>query len=243
MIIISRSMARAMFPDGRAVGQRIRSWRDENLYREIVGVVGDVRYWGLTDGRRQQRLRAAHAELVAVADARRAQRQVPPETLVRSVRAAIWSVDRKLPWPRSRRSNSGGQEHGLCRASACSCSSSSAPSPSSRRGRHLRGDRVCRHAAHPRDRHPDGAGRVQGHGRRDGHLERLPPVGAGVAIGIAAAFGVTRVFASLLFEVEPTDATTFAIASLLLLAVAMLAACIPAARAARIDPVTTLRCE
>ena len=65
----------------------------------------------------------------------------------------------------------------------------------------------------------------------------------GVVIGLAAAFGVTRVFTSLLYEVEPTDAATFAIASLLLLAVAMLAACIPAARAARIDPVTTLRCE
>jgi putative ABC transport system permease protein len=66
---------------------------------------------------------------------------------------------------------------------------------------------------------------------------------AGVAIGLAAAVAVNRVFASLLFEVEPTDAATFAAASVLLLAVAMLAACIPAARAARIDPVTTLRYE
>jgi hypothetical protein len=47
--MISQSMARAMFPDGRILGRRIRSWRDENLYREVVGVVGDVRHYGLTE--------------------------------------------------------------------------------------------------------------------------------------------------------------------------------------------------
>jgi hypothetical protein len=49
VIMISQSMARAMFPDGRILGRRIRSWRDENLYREVVGVVGDVRHYGLTE--------------------------------------------------------------------------------------------------------------------------------------------------------------------------------------------------
>jgi putative ABC transport system permease protein len=49
VIIVSQSMARAMFPDGRVLGRRMRSWRDENVYREIVAVVGDVRHYGLTE--------------------------------------------------------------------------------------------------------------------------------------------------------------------------------------------------
>ena len=50
VIIISRAMAKAMFPNGSPVGKRIRSWRDENVYREIVGVAGDVRYESLAGG-------------------------------------------------------------------------------------------------------------------------------------------------------------------------------------------------
>ena len=42
-------MARRLFPGGDALGHRIRSWRDENVLREIVGVVADVRYEGLAD--------------------------------------------------------------------------------------------------------------------------------------------------------------------------------------------------
>jgi hypothetical protein len=47
--IVSRSFARLMFGDADPMGQRVRSWRDENLYRRIVGVVDEVRYNGLAD--------------------------------------------------------------------------------------------------------------------------------------------------------------------------------------------------
>jgi putative ABC transport system permease protein len=43
VIIVSQSFAREMFGNESPLGRRIRSWRDENLYREIVGVVGDLR--------------------------------------------------------------------------------------------------------------------------------------------------------------------------------------------------------
>ena len=62
----------------------------------------------------------------------------------------------------------------------------------------------------------------------------------GVAIGLAAAFGVTRLIASLLF-VSPTDGLTFTAISVLLTAVAMLASLLPARRAARVDPLVALR--
>jgi putative ABC transport system permease protein len=64
----------------------------------------------------------------------------------------------------------------------------------------------------------------------------------GVAVGLAAAFGVTRLIASLLF-VSPTDGLTFTAISALLAAVAMLASLLPARRAARVDPLVALRQE
>src|SRR6185436_7599037 len=49
VIIINATMARRVFGDEVPLGKRIRSWRDENELREIVGVVEDVRYFGRDD--------------------------------------------------------------------------------------------------------------------------------------------------------------------------------------------------
>ncbi|MGC1647643.1 MAG: ABC transporter permease [Candidatus Sulfotelmatobacter sp.] len=65
----------------------------------------------------------------------------------------------------------------------------------------------------------------------------------GVMIGLAAAFLLTRLMRSLLFGVETTDPITFAGISVLLAMIALLATYIPAQRAARINPLISLRCE
>jgi predicted permease len=66
---------------------------------------------------------------------------------------------------------------------------------------------------------------------------------AGVMLGLAAAFLLTRLIRSLLFGVEAFDPITFAGTSFLLAIVTLLACYIPAQRAARIDPLISLRCD
>jgi putative ABC transport system permease protein len=66
---------------------------------------------------------------------------------------------------------------------------------------------------------------------------------AGMAIGLAGAFAVARVVASLLYGVKPTDVMTFIFTSMLLAFIALVACYIPARRAMRIDPLAAIRYE
>jgi len=73
--------------------------------------------------------------------------------------------------------------------------------------------------------------------------EGMLPTAVGLAVGVAGALALTRVLRSMLFEIKPTDPTTFIGVSLLLTAVALLACWIPARRAMRVDPMVALRYE
>jgi putative ABC transport system permease protein len=65
----------------------------------------------------------------------------------------------------------------------------------------------------------------------------------GMALGLAGALGVTRLMAGLLFGVSANDPLTFGVIALLLTAVALLAALVPARRAMKVDPPAAIRNE
>jgi ABC-type antimicrobial peptide transport system permease subunit len=72
-----------------------------------------------------------------------------------------------------------------------------------------------------------------------GHVARLAALG--IALGLAGAFALTRLMASMLYAVRPRDFFTYAAVSLILGAVALAAGYLPSRRALALDPVAALR--
>jgi putative ABC transport system permease protein len=86
-----------------------------------------------------------------------------------------------------------------------------------------------------------------GAGRRDVLTlvlrQALPLIGAGLGMGLAASLLLARLLGTLLFEVAPTDPVTSIAVAILLGAVGLAAAALPAHRAATVDPLVALRVE
>ena len=76
--------------------------------------------------------------------------------------------------------------------------------------------------------------------KRVGKISSMP---SGIGIGLPLALAVTRLTASLLFGLKPTDPKTIAAAVIVMLAVAAIAGYLPARRASRVDPMVALRYE
>ena len=74
-------------------------------------------------------------------------------------------------------------------------------------------------------------------------VEGMKPVLFGVVLGIAGAFALGRLLASLIYAVRPTDPLTFFGSAVLLALISLLACMIPAYRATRVDPLAALRYE
>ena len=244
VVIINATMAREFFGGERAVGKRMKAEAyGISDWWEVVGVVADERFFGWDSdlypatyfpyGVRPER---GMAFVVRT--------KIDPMYVSSSVRQAIWSIDKDLPFTQvgtmeQRLSQSFAERRfhmillGVFAGLALILSLVGiygVMSYSVAQRTHEIGIRIALGAER---RHV--LSLVLGQGLV------LTLIGAG--LGLAGAFALTRFLASLLYGVHPTDAVTFAVVSLLLTTIAILACYIPARRATRVDPMVALRYE
>jgi predicted permease len=243
VIIINRTMAELMFAGEDPLGKRIRSWRDENKLREIVGVVQDVRYFGRDDD--------LHG-LVYVPHTQNAWRSMAltvrthndPASATSAIRSQIAAVDKELAVanletmttilnrsvaPR-RASMLLLVAFGLIAALLAVIGIYGVLSYTVAQRAQEIGVRIALGA-----QSGDVLRLVLGHG--------LKLTLTGVGIGLVTAYALTRLMASLLYGVSATDAMTFVAVSAMLTGVALAACFVPARRATKVDPMVALRYE
>jgi len=243
VIIVSETFARRMFATDDPLGKRIRSWRDENVLREIVGVVRDVKYEGLGDdpsslvyiphrqnswGSMTMVVRTAGDPAAAINALRQAFRVVDRDTPISNLQTL-----QKVLVDSTARQRFGAWLLGTFAALALGLA-----------GVGIYG--VMSYSVAQRAREI-GVRMALGAGKNDvlkmvlrrGLALTLP----GIALGLLGAFAVTRLMKSLLFNVSATDPVTFIRIASALAMIALLACWIPARRATKVDPMVALRCE
>jgi putative ABC transport system permease protein len=245
--VVNEAMARRFFPNSNPIGRRVRWARMREVqWITIIGVVGDVRHFGLAEGD-QPAVYTPYAQ--AAQDWKRWSELVVrgpagSAAVEERVRRTIRGVDPLLPITRMRwvervvgdsltKQRFGAELLSIFAASALglACVGIFGVMWSAvRRRRAEIGVRMALGA--------DPARVV-----REILADGLRLIGLGIAIGLGAAFGLTRLMTSLLVGVPPTDPATFTAVALMLAAAALVACAIPAIFAARTDPMTALRSE
>jgi putative ABC transport system permease protein len=250
--LVSENLARELWNDpSAAIGKRIRTTlRDD--WREVIGVVADERgdgvdqkaptlvYWPLLQKNFEGDTVAVRRYVALVIRTPRAGSQA----FLQEVRQAVWSVNPNLPLA-SVRTMEEIYDRSLARTSFTLVMLAIAGAMAlllgvvgiygvisysvSQRTREI-GIRLALGAPF---------GEVTGMFVR--HALLLSGIGA--ACGLAAAFALTRLMKSLLFDVSPADPLTYALVSAGLIGAAMLASYLPARRATSIDPAVALRAE
>jgi predicted permease len=253
VVAITESLAREVFGDpARAVGRRLSTGLEPGDWREIIGVVGDVRddgvekpathlvYWPMA---MEQYFGQESTVFRAMVYAVRSPRVGSPDFLA-EVRDAVWSLYPNRPL--------GGmvtmdvlQRDSMARTSFTLVMLAIAAVVALLLGSigifGVISYTVSQRTQELGLRKAMGAesGRVAGLVVRQGLVLAV----TGVAAGIVAAVAATRFMAALLFGVDPVDPLTYATVSTVLLGVAVLASYLPARRAARVDPMVALRAE
>jgi hypothetical protein len=239
--VINQAMARAFWPNRSPLGQMFSQGSDHGPWKQVIGVVSDVRQWGLAhkpvpeayqaftgDGRLFLVLHTSRQPLSLTPDVRRALAQTDASLPLFSVR----SMDQVIG------ENAQGQQFlsllvgafaGLAVLLAAVGIYGVLSYAVTERTREI-GIRISLGASR---------GRVLGQVIAEGMRLAI----AGFAVGIAGALAAGRVLTSLLHEVKPGDPAIFAGTAGFLACVALLACYIPARRAARLEPMTALRHE
>ena len=248
VVIINETMAARFFPGEDPIGKRLDLSGEPRDLREIVGVVGDVRNYGVDAEVKPEVyvpfLQSAPAYLSGVVSALTivVRSAIEPAALGSALREQVQALDRDQPvseiktmeWYLAdsiaqRRFNMFllGVFAGLALVLAAVGIYGVIAYTVSQRT-HEMGIRIAL-------------------GAKGGDILRLVFGNAmsttltGIALGLGAAFALTRLLRSLLYQVSPTDPVVFAAIPLLLLSVAAVATYLPARRAVKVNPITALR--
>jgi putative ABC transport system permease protein len=241
VVLVDRTFAQRVWPGCEPLGRRVRLGDPEGPWRTVVGVVGDVRHLGLDEPPAMQ-LYLPEAQWVDTDMVLAVRTRTEPRALAGAVRRAIWAVDRDRPITKLAAMDDimqvslarrllilrllavfAGIAVLLAMVGIYGVLSQSVAA----RTREI-GMRIALGAS-PR--------RIVSLVVRDGARQ----VAAGLALGAGLALALTRFLGSLLFGVTAQDPMTYACVALVLAAVAMAAAYLPARRAARLDPMTSTR--
>jgi len=240
-VIVSEAFARYYLGEADPIGQRFGFSAEKSGEFEIVGVVKDAKHGGprgLTRGVLYSPTFGQNAttfQLRTVADptriigaVRQAAREIDANLPLYNIKTLARQVDESLSQERLISALSG--FFGLLSLSLAAIGLYGILAYAvSRRTREI-GIRIAL-GAHP--------GTVLRMVLRQGLILTL----LGVGFGLAASLGATRLIASQLFDVTPTDSVTFVAAPILLLTVALLAGLVPAMRATNVDPLIAIRQE
>jgi putative ABC transport system permease protein len=241
--VINETMARTYFSDEDPIGKGINLSQGQEGFREIIGIVGDVKQYGLAQPTTLQTyepyLQMPFSSVTLVV-----RTESHPAALSGPIRTQVLALDKEQPVSRIRTldqiiSGSVQQQRftmlllGIFAAVALILAAVG-----------LYG--VMSYAVTQRTHE---IGIRMALGANTGNVLRLV-VGhgmllalIGVAIGLGGAFAFTRVMSKLLFAVSTTDPLTFAGISVLLTGVALVACLVPARRATKVDPMVALRHE
>jgi putative ABC transport system permease protein len=239
--IIDETLARREFPGENPVGKHITFWKTS---REIVGIVGAARYWSLTSEP------ASHIYISYLQDnwwsmsLRVRAQSGDPMNLATPIRAELGAMDKNQPIHSFKALEAQVSELIAPQRFTTALMAGFAALAALLAAIGIYGVMSYMVAERTREigvRMALGAqtGNVMGMVLRHGMALAV----AGVTIGLAASFALTRVISGLLFGVEATDPATLVAIALLLLTVALVSCFIPARRATKVDPLVALRHE
>jgi len=257
VLIINQAMAKKYWPKGDPIGQRITIGKGlgpqfEEPTRQIVGIVGDVRENGLKtsdqpvmyvpEGQVTDPLTQLANSVIPLSWAIRTGND--PASLSTAIQREILAVDGQLPVSKIRT-----MEQVLSESTARQNFNMLLLSIFAGLALLLAAIGIYGLMSYTVEQRTQEIGIRMALGAGRGDMLKLIVrqgmllAGIGVAIGLASAFGLARVLASLLFGVKTTDPATYGAVALVLISVALFATYMPARRATKIDPLIALRYE